>query len=61
MKVYELMNELGQMRADQDVRIGVCLTHSELASGEQIDKDCFCLNLDIDNVDVECGSIGTSI
>lgn len=33
----------------------------ELMSGEQIDKDCFCLNLNIDNVDVECGSIGTSI
>lgn len=61
MKVYELMNLLGRMRADQDVRIGVCLTFSELASGEQIGKDCFCLNLDVDNVDVECGSIGTSI
>lgn len=61
MKVYELMSLLGQMRADQDVRIGVCLTFSELASGEQIDKDCFCLNLDIGDVDVECRSIGTSI
>lgn len=61
MKVYELMNQLGQMKADQDVRIGVCLTYSELARGEQIGKDCFCLNLDVDNVDVECGSIGTSI
>ena len=61
MKVYELMSLLGQMRADQDVRIGVCLTSSELTSGEQIDKDCFCLNLDINDVDIECGSIGTSI
>lgn len=61
MKVYELMNLLGQMMADQDVKIGVCLTFSELTSGERIDKDCFCLNLNIDNVDVECGSIGTSI
>ena len=39
MKVYELMNQLGQMKADQDVRIGVCLTYSELTSGEQIAKD----------------------
>ena len=61
MNVYELMNLLGQMRADQDVKVGVCLTFSELTSGEQIYKDCFCLNLDVDNVDVECGSIGTSI
>ena len=61
MKVYELMNLLGQMRADQDVRIEVCLTTSELTSGEQIDKDCFCLNLNVDDVDVESGNIGTSI
>ena len=61
MKVYELMSLLGQMRADQDVKIGVCLTFSELTSGEQIDKDCFTLNLNIDDVDVESGNIGTSI
>lgn len=61
MKVYELMNQLGLMRADQDVEIGVCLKISELTSGKQIDKDCFCLRLNIDDIDVESGNIGTSI
>ncbi len=61
MKAYELMSLLGQMRADQDVEIGVCLKISELTSGKQIDKDCFCLRLNIDDIDVESGNIGTSI
>ena len=61
MKAYELMSLLGQMRADQDVEIGVCLKISELTSGEQIDKDCFCLRLNIGDIDIESGNIGTSI
>ena len=36
MKVYELMNLLGQMKADQDVRIGVCLTFHETGYKEGI-------------------------
>lgn len=61
MKVYELMSLLGKAEADKEVAICVCLTLQELMSGEQIEKDCFCLSLGVDNFDPVEGTIGTSV
>ena len=61
MKVYELMSLLGKAEADKDVSICVYLTLQELISGQQIEKDCFCLAMDIDDFDPIEGIIGTLV
>ena len=61
MKVYELMSLLGKAEADKDVSICVCLTLQELISGQQIDKDCFCLSMGIDDFNPVEGTIGTKL
>ena len=61
MKVYELMSLLGKAEADKDVSICVCLTLQELISGQQIDKDCFCLTMSIGDFDPVEGIIGTTV
>lgn len=61
MKVYELMSALGELNAGEDVTVTVCLTLQELMDSEQLDKNTFVLTLDIDEVDVETGSISTTI
>lgn len=57
MKVYELMNLLGQMRADQDVNIGAALSISEIVNYRQVDEDVYVKNFEISYVCIEDGKI----
>lgn len=57
MKVYELMNLLGQMRADQDVNIGAALSISEIVNYRQVDEDVYVKNFEISYVSIEDGKI----
>lgn len=61
MRVYELMSLLGKAEADREIKVVACLTLQELMSGQQIDKDCFCLAMDIDDFDPIEGIIGTLV
>ena len=61
MRVYELMSLLGKAEADKEVEICTCLTLQELMSGSQIDKDCFCLSLGVDDFDPVEGTIATKL
>ena len=61
MRVYELMSLLGKAEADKEVTICACLTLQELMSGRQIDKDCFCLSLGVDDFDPVEGTIATKL
>ena len=58
MKVYELINLLGEAPANKEIKISACLTLSELMSGESIDKDCYMITLDPDGFDCD-SDIGT--
>lgn len=58
MKVYELMSLLSQAEAGTEVTAAVCLRPTELIQyGCRIDDDCFCLTLEIEEIDPEEGSI----
>lgn len=61
MKVYELMSKLGKVDAGNEVKINVCLSLSELKSGEQIDNDLYCLGLNVYEVDMDTGDISTEL
>lgn len=58
MKVYELMNLLSQAEAGTEVTAAVCLSPTELIQhGCRIDDDCFCLTLEIEEIDPDEGNI----
>lgn len=58
MKVYELMSLLSQAEAGTEVTAAVCLSPTELIQhGDQIDNDCFCLTLEIEDIDTDEGNI----
>ena len=61
MRNYELINLLGEARATEKVKVHICLSLQELMNGEQIDKDLYCLTLDIDEFDSETGVISTTL
>lgn len=58
MKVYELMNQLSSAEAGTEVTAVVCLSPAELIQhGCRIDDDCFCLTLEIEDIDPDEGNI----
>lgn len=59
MKVYELMSVLSQAEAGTEVTAVVCLSPTELIQhGCRIGgDDCFCLTLEIEEIDPEEGNI----
>lgn len=61
MKVYELMSFLEKLPAGKEVKVSICLTPDELVDGQFIGDGCYMLDLDIDDVDPEVGSISTTI
>ena len=61
MRNYELLNLLGEAKANEKVKVYICLSLQELMNGEQIDKDLYCLTLDIDEFDSETGVISTTL
>ena len=61
MRNFEVMNLLSEAKANEKIKVNVCLTVDELTSGEQIDKGLFLLNLDIEDFDIESGVISTKI
>lgn len=60
MRNYELINLLGEAKATEKVKVHVCLSLQELMNGEQIDKDLYCLTLNVDEFDYETGVISTT-
>lgn len=61
MRNYELINLLGEAKATEKVKVHICLSLQELMNGEQIDKDLYCLTLNVDEFDYETGVISTSL
>lgn len=61
MRNYELINLLGEVKATEKIKVHICLSLNELMNGEQIDKDLYCLTLDIDDFDSEIGIIITTV
>lgn len=58
MKVYELMSILSGSEAGKEVTAVMCLSPTELIQhGSRIDGDCFCLTLEIEEIDPEEGNI----
>lgn len=58
MKVYELMSLLSQAKAGMEVTAVMCLSPTELTQhGSRIDDNCFCLTLEIEDIDPEEGNI----
>lgn len=61
MKVYELMIELSELPAGQDIKVGACISSQELTThGEHVTDDHFYLSLTITDVD-EDGIIDTRL
>lgn len=61
MRNYELINLLGEAKATEKVKVHICLSLQELMNGEQIDKDLYCLTLNVDEFDYETGIISTTL
>lgn len=61
MRNYELVTLLGEAKATKKIKIHICLSLQELMNGEQIDKDLYCVTLDIDDFDEETGVISTTL
>ena len=61
LRNYELINLLGEAKATEKVKVHICLSLQELMNGEQIDKDLYCLTLNVDEFDYETGVISTTL
>ena len=61
MRNFEVMNLLSEAKANEKIKVNICLTTEELISGEQIDKGLYCLTLDVEDFDFETGVISTKI
>lgn len=62
MKVYELMSILSSAEAGKEVTAVVCLSPTDLIQhGDRIDGDCFCLTLEIEEIDPDDGNITLKI
>ncbi len=59
MRNYEIVNLLGEAKANEKIKVHICLTIEELARGEQIDKGLYCLTLDVCDFDSDTGIIST--
>ena len=61
MRNFELVNLLGEAKATEKIKVHICLSLQEVMNGEQIDKDLYCLTLNVDEFDSETGVISTSV
>lgn len=61
MRNFEVMNLLSEAKANEKIKVHICLTIEELMSGEQIDKGLYTLTLDICDFDSTEGIISTEI
>ncbi len=61
MRNFEIINLLSEAKANEKIKVSICLSLQELMSGEQIDKDLYCLTLGIDDFDNATGIISTKI
>lgn len=61
MRNFEVMNLLSEAKANEKIKVNICLTVDELVSGEEIDKGLYCLTLDVEDVDCLMGVISTKI
>ena len=61
MRNFEVMNLLSEAKANEKIKVNICLTVEELMSGDQIDKGLYCLNLNVCDFDNETGVISTEI
>lgn len=59
MKNYELMTLLSEAKANENIKVSVCLTIEELMQGDEIDKGLYHLTLDI--CDFDGGVISTEV
>ena len=59
MKNYELMTLLSEAKANENIKVSVCLTIEELMQGDEIDKGLYHLTLDI--CDFDDGVISTEV
>ena len=59
MKNYELMTLLSEAKANENIKVSVCLTIEELMQGGEIDKGLYNLTLDI--CDFDDGVISTEV
>ena len=61
MRNFEVMNLLSEAKANEKIKVHICLTVEELINGEPIDKGLYCLTLDVEDFDAEIGVISTKI
>lgn len=61
MRNFEVMNLLSEAKANEKIKVNICLTVDELTSGEQIDKNLYCLTLNVSDFDSETGILSTDI
>lgn len=61
MRNFEVMNLLSEAKANEKIKVHICLTIEELTKCEQIDKGLYCLTLDVEDFDAETGVISTVI
>lgn len=61
MRNFEVMNLLSEAKANEKIKVSICLTVDELVSGEEIDKGLYLLTLDVEDVDCLTGVISTKI
>lgn len=61
MKNYELMTLLSEAKANENIKVSICLSSEELMNGEQMDKGLYCLTLDVDDFDCDTGVISTEV
>ena len=61
MRAYELLSLLSEAKAGDKIKVSICLSTRELMDGDQIDKDLYCLTLDVENFDTETSEIATCI
>lgn len=61
MRNFEVMNLLSEAKANEKIKVNICLTVDELTRGEEIDKGLYLLTLDIEDVDCLTGVISTKI
>ena len=61
MRNFEVMNLLSEAKANEKIKVNICLTIEELTSGEQIDKGLYCLCLDVCDFDSGTGIISTEV
>ena len=61
MRNFEVMNLLSEAKANEKIKVHICISIDELMSGEQIDKNLYCLTLNVSDFDSETGILSTDV